>query len=52
MADRRVLLLQVETLGREFDGKLLLALVAAERNWQVVLGEQAVMREQRERNPA
>jgi surface carbohydrate biosynthesis protein len=33
------LLLPVETRAREFDGKLLLALHAADRGWQVVLGE-------------
>lgn len=33
------LLLPVETRAREFDGKLLLALHAAERGWTVVLGE-------------
>jgi surface carbohydrate biosynthesis protein len=45
MAAGRTLLLPVETLAREFDGKLLLALVAAERNWDVILGEQTVLRE-------
>jgi surface carbohydrate biosynthesis protein len=33
------LLLPVETRAREFDGKLLLALHAAARGWEVVLGE-------------
>ncbi len=33
------LLLPVETRAREFDGKLLLALHAAERGWDVVIGE-------------
>ncbi len=46
MAAGRTLLLPVETLAREFDGKLLLALVAAERGWDVILGEQTVLREQ------
>jgi surface carbohydrate biosynthesis protein len=45
MAAGRTLLLPVETLAREFDGKLLLALIAAERNWTVILGEQTVLRE-------
>ncbi len=36
---QKSLLLPVETRAREFDGKLLLALHAAERGWTVVLGE-------------
>lgn len=32
------LLLPVETLNREFDGKLLLALAAAERGWKPIIG--------------
>jgi surface carbohydrate biosynthesis protein len=35
----RPLLLPVETLNREFDAKLLLALHAAERGWQPVIGK-------------
>ncbi len=39
MTGARSLLLPVETLTREFDGKLLLALHAAERGWQTFLGK-------------
>jgi surface carbohydrate biosynthesis protein len=38
MASPRSLLLPVETLNREFDGKLLLGLHAVENGWRVVLG--------------
>ena len=37
------LLLPVETLNREFDGKLLLALHAAERGWDVVIGKRSTL---------
>lgn len=40
----RTLLIPVETVAREFDGKLLLALIARERGWNVFLGSQAAMR--------
>ncbi|MFO1089689.1 MAG: surface carbohydrate biosynthesis protein [Hyphomicrobiales bacterium] len=40
----KTLLLPVETVAREFDGKLLLALFARERNWRVILGEQGALR--------
>jgi surface carbohydrate biosynthesis protein len=39
----RPLLLPVETLNREFDGKLLLALHAAERGWQPIIGERTAL---------
>jgi surface carbohydrate biosynthesis protein len=39
----RSLLLPVETRAREFDAKLLLALHAAERGWQVVIGERHML---------
>jgi len=39
----RTLLLPVETLNREFDAKLLLALHAAERGWQPVIGERSAL---------
>lgn len=35
----RSLLLPVETLNREFDGKLLLGLHAVERGWRVIIGD-------------
>ena len=40
----RTLLIPVETAAREFDGKLLLALTARERGWDVFLGSQGAMR--------
>jgi surface carbohydrate biosynthesis protein len=39
----RTLLLPIETLNRELDAKLLLALHAAERGWQPVIGERSVL---------
>ena len=41
----RPLLMPVETLNREFDAKLLLALHAAERGWQPVIGERSALHE-------
>jgi len=41
----RTLLIPVETAAREFDGKLLLALIARERGWDVFLGSQGAMRQ-------
>lgn len=43
MNQGRWLLLPVETKAREFHAKLLLAAVAAEQGWQVLLGEQNAM---------
>ncbi len=40
----RTLLVPVETAAREFDGKLLLALTAHERGWDVFFGSQGAMR--------
>ncbi|MEO8558323.1 MAG: surface carbohydrate biosynthesis protein [Rhodospirillales bacterium] len=37
------LLIPVETLNREFDGKLLLALMAAERGWRPIVGGRTAM---------
>ncbi len=37
------LLIPVETLEREFDGKLLLALLAAERGWKPIVGGRTAM---------
>src|SRR6185369_9942151 len=37
------MLIPVETLNREFDGKLLLALMAAERGWQPIVGGRTAM---------
>jgi surface carbohydrate biosynthesis protein len=37
---RDSLIVPVETLNREFDGKLLLALIAAEKGWRAILGGQ------------
>jgi surface carbohydrate biosynthesis protein len=45
------LLLPVETLNREFDGKLLLALHAAERGWQTTLGKRSTLHENLQRFP-
>lgn len=42
---RRVLYLPIETKARELYGKTLLAARAAERGWQVVLGQQEAVRE-------
>ena len=39
----RTLLLPVETLNREFDSKLLLALHAVERGWQPIIGERSTL---------
>lgn len=39
MISSRSLLLPVETLNREFDGKLLLGLHAVERGWSVIIGD-------------
>jgi len=41
----RTLLIPVETAAREFDGKLLLALTARERGWNVFLGSQGAIRQ-------
>ncbi len=41
----RTLLIPVETAAREFDGKLLLALTARKRGWNVFLGSQGAMRQ-------
>jgi surface carbohydrate biosynthesis protein len=41
----RTMVFPVEVLHREFDGKLLLALTACERGWQVFLGNQRFIRE-------
>lgn len=43
MTGQRWLLLPVETKAREFHAKLLLAAVAAQQGWQVLLGEQNAM---------
>ncbi len=40
---QRPLLLPVETLSREFDGKLLLALFATERGWQTIVGKRSMI---------
>lgn len=40
----RTLLIPIETAAREFDGKLLLALTARKRGWDVFLGSQGAMR--------
>jgi surface carbohydrate biosynthesis protein len=39
----RSLLLPVETLNREFDGKLLLALHATERGWRTTIGKRSTL---------
>ena len=39
----RTLLLPVETMNREFDGKLLLALLAAERGFKAIIGGRTLM---------
>ena len=41
----RPLLLPVETLNREFDAKLLLALHAVERGWQPIIGKRTTVRD-------
>lgn len=46
MAPTRSILLPVETFNREFDGKLLLALHAAERGWQAIIGERRTLHRQ------
>ncbi|MCZ6499176.1 MAG: hypothetical protein O6844_01625, partial [Gammaproteobacteria bacterium] len=40
---RRTMVFPVETIVREFDGKLLLALCARERGWDVLIGNMAVI---------
>ena len=47
----RSLLLPVETLNREFDGKLLLALHAAERGWQATVGKRSTLHDNLQRFP-
>ncbi|HUF57541.1 MAG TPA: surface carbohydrate biosynthesis protein [Thermohalobaculum sp.] len=47
----RSLLLPVETLNREFDAKLLLALYAAARGWEVVLGQKTALHRRMARFP-
>ena len=47
----RSLLLPVETLNREFDAKLLLALHAAARGWEVVLGQKVALHRRMARFP-
>lgn len=42
-ADHKTMVFPVETLAREFDGKLLLALCARERGWKVLIGNQATV---------
>ena len=39
---QRTLVRPIETMAREFDGKLLLALCAAERGWKVMIGSRAI----------
>jgi len=45
------LLLPVETLNREFDGKLLLALHAAERGWLTTIGKRSTLHNNLQRFP-
>ncbi|MCH8951147.1 MAG: hypothetical protein IID49_03330 [Proteobacteria bacterium] len=45
------LLLPVETLNREFDGKLLLALHAAERGWRPTIGKRSTLHDNLQRFP-
>jgi surface carbohydrate biosynthesis protein len=45
------LLLPVETLNRELDGKLLLALHAAERGWRVTIGKRSTLHDNLQRFP-
>ena len=40
---RRTMVFPIETIAREFDGKLLLALCAHERGWDVLIGNMAVL---------
>jgi surface carbohydrate biosynthesis protein len=47
----RSLLLPVETLNREFDGKLLLALHAAQRGWQTTVGKRSTLHDNLQRFP-
>ncbi|MFQ5566623.1 MAG: surface carbohydrate biosynthesis protein [Paracoccaceae bacterium] len=47
----RSLLLPVETLNREFDGKLLLALHAVERGWQATVGKRSKLHDNMQRFP-
>ncbi len=47
----RSLLLPVETLNREFDGKLLLALHAAERGWLATVGKRSKLHDNLQRFP-
>jgi surface carbohydrate biosynthesis protein len=44
-AQARTMLIPVETLNREFDGKLLLALLAAERGWRAIVGSRTLINE-------
>jgi len=48
----RPLLLPIETLNREFDAKLLLALHAAERGWEPIIGERTVLHGQMQKLPS
>ncbi|MFQ5565785.1 MAG: surface carbohydrate biosynthesis protein [Paracoccaceae bacterium] len=41
---KRTIVFPIETIAREFDGKLLLALVARERGWDIVIGNMAANR--------
>ncbi len=47
----RSLLLPVETLNREFDGKLLLALYATERGWRTTVGKRSTLHDNLQRFP-
>ena len=47
----RSLLLPVVTLNREFDGKLLLALHAAERGWRTNIGKRSTLHDNLQRFP-
>lgn len=51
ISSRRWLLLPVETKARELHAKVLLACVAAEKGWGVVLGEATDIREKQDRLP-
>lgn len=42
-SERKTMVLPVETMAREFDGKLLLGLCARERGWEVLIGNQAAL---------
>jgi surface carbohydrate biosynthesis protein len=41
-ANRKTMVFPVETMAREFDGKLLLALCARERGWNVLIGSRVI----------